>query len=160
MNDYSKRIRELRKSEKLHLTLEEFGKRLGVTKVAISNIENGNRNLTDQMKLAICREFHVNPEWLETGEGEMFQESSSTELQSLADRYNLEPEALILIEKFLDMRPEHQRVIIDYVKKAAESMEAGAADPDDEEALIEKQVEAYRKGLEMEKEAKARSEAS
>ena len=35
------RVNELRKS--LGLTLEKFGERLGVTKVAISNIEKGNR---------------------------------------------------------------------------------------------------------------------
>lgn len=41
------RIKEVRNS--LGLTLEKFGDRLGVTKVAISNIEKGNRNLTEQM---------------------------------------------------------------------------------------------------------------
>ena len=68
MNDYE-RIKILRKE--LGLTLEKFGGRLGVTKVAISNIENGKRALTDQMFTAICREFKVNPEWLRNGEGEM-----------------------------------------------------------------------------------------
>lgn len=64
------RVRQVRKE--YSLTLEEFGKRLGVTKVAISNIENGNRSLTSQMIKAICREFDVNEEWLRTGIGEMF----------------------------------------------------------------------------------------
>ena len=64
------RIKEVRKS--LNLTLEKFGDRLGVTKVAISNIEKGNRNLTEQMTKAICREFNVDYIWLTTGEGEMF----------------------------------------------------------------------------------------
>ena len=64
------RIREVRNT--LGLTLEKFGDRLGVTKVAISNIEKGNRNLTEQMTKAICREFNVNYMWLTTGDGEMF----------------------------------------------------------------------------------------
>lgn len=67
------RIREVRNS--LGLTLEKFGDRLGVTKVAISNIEKGNRNLTEQMTKAICREFGVDYIWLTTGEGEMFVET-------------------------------------------------------------------------------------
>lgn len=67
------RVKELRKT--LDLTLEKFGERLGVTKVAISNIENGNRNLTEQMTKSICREFNVNYSWLTDGEGEMFLES-------------------------------------------------------------------------------------
>lgn len=64
------RVKATRKA--CDLTLEKFGERLGVTKVAISNIENGNRNLTEQMAKSICREFNVNYDWLTTGEGEMF----------------------------------------------------------------------------------------
>ena len=62
------RIRELRKE--LGLTMEKFG----VGKTAISKIENGERNLTDQMTLSICREFNVNGTWLRTGDGEMFEQ--------------------------------------------------------------------------------------
>ena len=64
------RIRNLRKS--LNLTMEKFGERLGVSKASISNIENGNRNLTEQMTKSICREFGVDYIWLTTGDGEMF----------------------------------------------------------------------------------------
>ena len=71
------RVRELRKI--LDLTLEKFGKKLGVGKTAISNIENETRNLTEQMLLSICREFNVNEDWLRTGEGEMFKERSPSE---------------------------------------------------------------------------------
>lgn len=71
------RVRELRK--KLDLTLEKFAKPLGVGKTAISNIENGSRNLTEQMILSICREFDVNESWLRNGEGEMFKERSPSE---------------------------------------------------------------------------------
>lgn len=67
------RIKEVRNA--LGLTLEKFGDRLGVTKVAISNIEKGNRNLTEQMTKSICREFSVDYIWLTSGEGEMFVES-------------------------------------------------------------------------------------
>lgn len=67
------RIKELRKS--LDLTMEKFGERLGVSKATISNIENGNRNLTEQMTKSICREFGVDYIWLTSGDGEMFVES-------------------------------------------------------------------------------------
>lgn len=66
----NERIKELRKQ--LGLTLEEFSKRVGVTRGAIGHLEKGERTLTNQMFLAICREFGVNEEWLRTGEGEMF----------------------------------------------------------------------------------------
>lgn len=75
------RIKEVRKS--LGLTLEKFGDRLGVTKVAISNIEKGNRNLTEQMTKSVCREFNVDYIWLTTGEGEMFVDSDDDFLERI-----------------------------------------------------------------------------
>lgn len=67
------RIKDVRNS--LGLTLEKFGEKLGVTKTAISRIENGERSLTEQMTKSICREFSIDYMWLTTGEGEMFVES-------------------------------------------------------------------------------------
>lgn len=64
------RVRKVRKE--LGLTLEKFGKRLGVSNPAISKIENGQNNVSEQMIKSICREFNVNESWLRTGEGEMF----------------------------------------------------------------------------------------
>ena len=65
----------------LNLTLEKFGKRLGVTKVAISNIEKGNRNVTDQMRKSICREYGVNEIWLTSGTGKMFISDEIKEIE-------------------------------------------------------------------------------
>lgn len=74
------RIKYLRKTDRLNsngkMTLDKFGSVLGVTGVAISRIENGDRRLTDQMLKAICREFGVNEEWLRDGIGEPFVEKS------------------------------------------------------------------------------------
>lgn len=70
--DINERVKHIRKS--FGLTMEAFGTRLGVTKVAVSMIESGKRNVTDQMFLSICREFNVNPDWLRDGIGEPFKE--------------------------------------------------------------------------------------
>ena len=78
IKEENERIHEIRTT--LNLTLEKFGKRLGVTKVAISNIEKGNRNVTEQMRKAICREYNVNETWLISGNGKMFL---SDEINSL-----------------------------------------------------------------------------
>lgn len=75
------RIKEIRKT--LGLTLEKFGEKLGVTKTAISRIEKNERNLTEQMTKAICREFSVDYIWLTTGEGEMFVDSDDDFLEKI-----------------------------------------------------------------------------
>ena len=54
------------------MSQEDFGKKLGVTKSAISRIEKKVYNVTDSMVKLICREFNVNEDWLRTGNGEMF----------------------------------------------------------------------------------------
>ena len=72
----SERVKEIRKT--LDLTMEKFGEKLGVGKTAISNIESGNRNLTEQMSKAICREYNVNYDYLMYGEGEMFDDLPQT----------------------------------------------------------------------------------
>lgn len=66
----NERIIDLRKA--LKLTQTEFGQRLGVGKTAISKLEKGERNITEQMIKSICREFRVNEEWLRNDTGEMF----------------------------------------------------------------------------------------
>ena len=75
----SERIKFLRK-EKLNMTLEKFGDKLGVTKTTISRIETGERNVTPQMCRAICREFNVSEEWLRTGSGDPFNALDEEEM--------------------------------------------------------------------------------
>lgn len=64
----NERIKKIR--QELNLTLEKFGEKVGVTRASMSNIENGNRNVTEQMRKSICREFQVDYIWLTTGEGD------------------------------------------------------------------------------------------
>ncbi len=61
----NERVKVIRNTEKL--TMESFGEKLGVGRTAISNIENGKRNVTDQMIKSICREFNYCEEWLRNG---------------------------------------------------------------------------------------------
>jgi transcriptional regulator with XRE-family HTH domain len=78
----NQRIKYIRKT--LGLTQQEFGSRLGVTDGAITNIEKGKRKITEQMQLAICREYGVNSIWLRTGEGQPF-DSEQTDLDRVID---------------------------------------------------------------------------
>lgn len=73
----NERVKEVRKS--LGLTQEKFGERVGLKKSAISQIESGVNGVTDQLRLAVFREFNVNEDWLRTGEGSMFSEPDEDE---------------------------------------------------------------------------------
>lgn len=74
------RIKEVR--EHLGLSQTEFGKRLGISRDAVSNLEYNRLKKPEQkepiIKL-ICREFGVSETWLRTGAGEPFMPPSRSE---------------------------------------------------------------------------------
>lgn len=119
----NERIRNLRKT--LGLTMEKFGKHLGVGKTAISNIENGNRNVTDQMFKLICREFNVNENWLRNGTGEMFiipEDETAAIVSDLLEStdnvfYNL---ILDIVKTYQNLKPTDQDIIKNFCHQLIE----------------------------------------
>lgn len=109
------RIKEIRRS--LNLTLEKFGEKLGVGKAAISNIEKGNRNLTEQMAKSICREYNVNYDFLVDGEGEMFSDLPDTVLDELCMQYDLDAYDKKLLEVYLELPKSARDAIKEIIKK-------------------------------------------
>ena len=78
----------------LGISQEEFGKRLGVTRGAITNIELNKVEPKPLFVDLICREFNVNEDWLKNGAEPMFlQRSRNEELSALfGDLLNGEPD--------------------------------------------------------------------
>lgn len=110
----NERLKLLRNT--LGITLEEFGKRVGVTRSAIGRIEKGERKVTEQMALSICREFHVNYFWLTEGRGDMFTGTPQSVMDEIAEDYKLDDIDKKILENFLAMSPEKRAVIKEYLK--------------------------------------------
>ncbi len=66
----NERIKQLRKA--LNLTQQEFADKIMVKRNTVATYEMGRSEPSDSAFSLICREFNVNPDWLRTGEGEMF----------------------------------------------------------------------------------------
>lgn len=66
----SDRIKHIRKSK--GLTQEEFGNAIKISASAVSQLEKGKINPTDQTIELIVQKFQVSDEWLRGGAGEMF----------------------------------------------------------------------------------------
>lgn len=107
------RVKTIRKS--LDLTLEKFGKKLGVGKTAISKIEKGERNLTEQMAKSICREYNVNYDFLTYGDGEMFDDLPQTVIDELCAQYNLSDFEKAIIEMYVSLPEDFRQVIKDKI---------------------------------------------
>ena len=117
MND---RIKKLRKH--LDLTQREFGERIGIKGNTIANYELGRNEPIDAVISLICREFNVNEAWLRTGTGEMFNPSPSSAMDVLAAEYHLDQNAYVVVEKFLNLKPEYQKGVIEYFKAIAAAL--------------------------------------
>lgn len=66
----NERIKIIRKA--LNMTQEQLAQRLGIGKAALSMIETGKTGLSSRNRNILIQELNVNPEWLESGKGEMF----------------------------------------------------------------------------------------
>lgn len=95
--------------EALNLSQREFGEKLGVSRDVISNIEYGRVQPKKLLLQHMCQQYKVNEHWLETGEGDMFDESLEAE-----DKFD---EALSI---FKSLRPEFQDYALEQIKKLAE----------------------------------------
>ncbi|MBP3356314.1 MAG: helix-turn-helix transcriptional regulator [Rikenellaceae bacterium] len=64
------RLRLIRKE--LGFTQEMLASKMGIGKSALSMIETGRAALSERNKNILIQELNVNPDWLETGKGEIF----------------------------------------------------------------------------------------
>lgn len=115
----NERVKQLRKF--LDLTLEKFGDRLGVTKVAISNIENGKRAVTEQMSKAICREFNVNEDWLRNGVGDMFKQRDGSFSEMLSELDDSDDDFIkSFVAVYMELDEDSKEVLRKTARKMAE----------------------------------------
>ena len=83
-DDVCKRVRTLRTDYLNNLSQTAFGKKLGVSRSVINNIERNALEQPENKKslfLLICHEFNVSEDWLLYGRGDVFVS---------ADQFNLD----------------------------------------------------------------------
>lgn len=124
----NERIRVVRKDHSL--TMEEFGKRLGVGTSTISMIESGKNAVTNQMRVSICKEFNVNETWLRTGDesgGKYLQKTAEDEITDLFTEIMNAPaddDLRSLARAFSRLTPQQRRDAAALAKALAESYNA------------------------------------
>lgn len=114
------RIKKLRKA--LDLTQQEFAKRIGSVQNTITGYETGRRVPSNQVISLICKTFNVSETWLRTGEGEMFSPKASAAMEALARERGLTHSDFVLIEKFLNLKPESRIAIAEYMLEVAAAL--------------------------------------
>ena len=109
--DINQRIRKIRQIEKK--TQAEFADAIGVKRVTVTWMEKSGNNIVDQNKQIICDKFHINPHWLETGEGEMYAPPAERDLiDEMRERYRLNPIEEQILRVYMEMTlPERERLV-------------------------------------------------
>lgn len=101
------RIKAVR--EALGLSQREFGRKLGVSRDVISNLEYDRVQPKELLLRHICQLYGIREQWLETGQGDMFREDPAE-----TGRLN---EALSI---FKSLRPPFQAYALEQMKRLAE----------------------------------------
>lgn len=155
--EISERIQQIRKQRKL--SQAEFGKRLGVSRDTINNIENNRLKKPEQQEplyRLICSTFGISYEWLMTGEGDADQNAKKTALNQLMEEHGLGDIDRRILECYIELSESERDNFKQLLKKVAAAVTAGDPDPlskilpkrqPTQESQIDAEVESYRQEL-------------
>lgn len=116
MKDRIKKVRKLN-----NLTMEQFGNRIGITKSSVSLLESGKNSPSEQTLKLICKEFNVDMEWLQTGNGEITKEIPSKLSFYLGQIEGGDDEFIQdLIEVYMELDPDSKQALRTISEKMAE----------------------------------------
>ncbi len=120
MDTIGERVKAIRKASRLNQ--EEFGKKIGIRKTAVSKIETGENTLTDQNCLLICREFNINEEWLRTGEGEMVVQSDTFSLDEFVRQHGGGQLEFEILKAYFELPETIRRTVMQHFKSYFEEL--------------------------------------
>lgn len=101
MKTVGERIKEVRKA--LGLSGEAFGKPIGLSRGALSNIERSVNGASDRTIRLICSKYCVDYFWLTEGKGEMFIDDMDAILEELAAEKGYDDETLRIMKKLYSL---------------------------------------------------------
>lgn len=151
MQDINKRFKEIR--EFLGQSQEAFGDSIGLSKSGISNIEKGDRNVTNKHIKMLSLEHNVNEQWLRTGDGEMFVEPETFSLDEYAKKNSLTPLELDIIKGYMALSKDTRQDLMEFFRSTFNKHAETAATIEDyqgfnKEQYINEKVSSYRTELE------------
>ncbi len=136
----------------------EFAARIQVTPTYVTKLIDKGAKPSDRIISSICREFHVNEEWLRYGRKPMRANTPSAVAQAISSEYQLCPEASAMVEKFVALDTSLQKAIFDYMCSVVDSMRGKRYEESDEQHDDRLRNE-LEKQIEKEKEDAGKSEA-
>ena len=116
------RIKLIRKT--LGISQRDFGKKIGISDTAVSKLESGERNPSEQTLKSICREFNVDYFWLTEGaDVDMFMKLPNTLMEKLSERYNLNKKSQMVLKTYLEAPDDEKEAIENFLTTLAENLQ-------------------------------------
>ena len=91
------------------------GVKLNLSKSTISLAENNKQALSVRVIVDICEKFNIRREWLETGEGEMHEETKDSVMRLMKAEYNLDDIDYKIISLYLDLSPKERAAVKEFI---------------------------------------------
>ena len=124
MDEINKRFKALR--EACNKTQEAWASILGLSRSGVTSIEAGRRNVTEKhiRLLESWKERTINPDWLRTGQGDMFLEPEQNDF--IARAAMLLGETDPVFESFVDtysrLSPNNRKILMNFLVEFSASL--------------------------------------
>ena len=123
MATLNERIKAVRKASGLNQA--NFGTKIGIGMSAVSLLESGTNNPSDQTLKLICSEFGINRHWLETGKGDMIDPRVMSDMELLTRTMEGQSEAKKRLVRFAaTMPPDLAQAFCDYLDQYTKKSQA------------------------------------
>lgn len=93
---------------KLNMRQGDFASEIQSSQGHVSDIENGRKNVSDKTVEILTLKFHVNEQWLRTGEGDMFLPGPKSVLEEVSEKLNLNAFETAFLKVYMRL-PKQQR---------------------------------------------------
>jgi transcriptional regulator with XRE-family HTH domain len=123
LSSINARVKAIRKAKRLNQT--EFGEAIGLKQMGISNMEQEGNTVTKKNIFLICQKFNVSRDWLEKGEGEMFNEGEPGIFREFAKEYELSLPEQQVAKYLLKLSHAEREHILTHLSRIAAALHAG-----------------------------------
>ncbi len=95
--------------KELGFTQKQLAEKLGVSRAQVANIEQGIRVITPRIERDLVTHLNINQEWLNTGEGNIFNSKYSA--------FDLDSDEREFIDLYESLDDDSKKLILETMKK-------------------------------------------
>ncbi len=111
----NERIKHIRKEKGLNQ--KQFASLLGVTQSGVSYMEQTGSNISDSIIKSICVMYNLSENWLRTGTGNMYIESSKFNLNDFITSKGATELDLDVVKAYFELDSEIRHTVVEHFKR-------------------------------------------